>query len=771
MPFAVIRGLQMEKKMSETVTGYIDHVIFRNEDNGYTVMVLKGMEEERELTCVGTFPAITQGAAIEASGNYTTHPVYGKQFQIASYVEKMPEDALAMERYLGSGATKGIGAALAARIVRRFGDDTMRIVEEEPERLAEIKGISEKKAMEIAEQMTEKADMRRAMIFLQKYGISLNLGAKIYQKYGQTVYGVLQENPYRLAEDISGVGFRIADEIASRIGIHTDSDYRIRSGMLYTLLQASGEGHIYLPKEELFSRASGLLGVDSSYMEKHLMDMVVDRKLILKETEDGAVVYPTRYYYLELNSARMLCELNILCPEDEEMMEKRINRIEKETGTRLDEMQKQAVAAAASHGLFILTGGPGTGKTTTINAIIRYFEEEGAELRLAAPTGRAAKRMTEATGYEAQTIHRLLELNGMPEEEQEGRAVHFDRNSENPLEADVIIIDEMSMVDIALMHSLLLAVTAGTRLILVGDENQLPSVGPGNVLRDIIRSGWFPVVELKKIFRQASESDIVVNAHKINRGEQVTINNKSRDFFFLKRYDADIIIRVVIALIQEKLPRYVDAKPYEIQVLTPMRKGLLGVERLNQILQRYLNPPDEKKKEKEIGQRLFREGDKVMQVKNNYQLEWEILGRYKIPVDKGVGVFNGDTGIMTEINEFAETATVEFEDGRQAEYSFKQLEELELAYAVTIHKSQGSEYPAVILPILSGPRMLMNRNLLYTAVTRARKCVTVVGSETTFAEMIRNEKQQQRYSSLDRRIRELDESEQKESAIGEKGLS
>ena len=757
--------------MSETVTGYIDHVIFRNEDNGYTVMVLKGMEEERELTCVGTFPAITQGAAIEASGNYTTHPVYGKQFQIASYVEKMPEDALAMERYLGSGAIKGIGAALAARIVRRFGDDTMRIVEEEPERLAEIKGISEKKAMEIAEQMTEKADMRRAMIFLQKYGISLNLGAKIYQKYGQTVYGVLQENPYRLAEDISGVGFRIADEIASRIGIHTDSDYRIRSGMLYTLLQASGEGHIYLPKEELFSRASGLLGVDSSYMEKHLMDMVVDRKLILKETEDGAVVYPTRYYYLELNSARMLCELNILCPEDEEMMEKRINRIEKETGTRLDEMQKQAVAAAASHGLFILTGGPGTGKTTTINAIIRYFEEEGVELRLAAPTGRAAKRMTEATGYEAQTIHRLLELNGMPEEEQEGRAVHFDRNSENPLEADVIIIDEMSMVDIALMHSLLLAVTAGTRLILVGDENQLPSVGPGNVLRDIIRSGCFPVVELKKIFRQASESDIVVNAHKINRGEQVTINNKSRDFFFLKRYDADIIIRVVIALIQEKLPRYVDAKPYEIQVLTPMRKGLLGVERLNQILQRYLNPPDEKKKEKEIGQRLFREGDKVMQVKNNYQLEWEILGRYKIPVDKGVGVFNGDTGIMTEINEFAETATVEFEDGRQAEYSFKQLEELELAYAVTIHKSQGSEYPAVILPILSGPRMLMNRNLLYTAVTRARKCVTVVGSETTFAEMIRNEKQQQRYSSLDRRIRELDESEQKESAIGEKGLS
>lgn len=740
--------------MSETVTGYIDHVIFRNDDNGYTVMVLKGMEEEQELTCVGTFPAITQGASIEATGNYITHPVYGKQFQISSYTEKMPEDALAMERYLGSGAIKGIGAALAARIVRRFGNDTMRIVEEEPERLAEIKGISEKKALEIAEQMTEKADMRRAMVFLQKYGISLNLGAKIYQKYGQSVYGVLQENPYRLAEDISGVGFRIADEIASRIGIHTDSDYRIRSGMLYTLLQASGEGHIYLPKEELFSRASRLLGVDVSYMEKHLMDMVVDRKLILKETEEGIVVYPTQYYYLELNSAKMLCELNILCPEDEQMMKKRISRIEKETGTELDEMQKQAVASAAQHGLFILTGGPGTGKTTTINAIIRYFEEEGAELRLAAPTGRAAKRMTEATGYEAQTIHRLLELNGLPEGEQEGRAVHFDRNSENPLEADVIIIDEMSMVDISLMYSLLLAVTAGTRLILVGDENQLPSVGPGNVLRDIIRSGCFPVVELKKIFRQASESDIVVNAHKINRGEQVTINNKSRDFFFLKRYDADVIINVVLQLIKQKLPKFVDATPYDIQVLTPMRKGLLGVERLNGILQRYMNPPANDKVEKEYGSTVFREGDKVMQTKNNYQLAWEIRTKFGLTVDKGLGIFNGDMGIIRQINDFAEQMIIEFDEGRMVEYPYKLLDELELAYAITIHKSQGSEYPAVVIPLLSGPMMLMNRNLLYTAVTRARKCVTLVGNEVTFQQMIQNTSQQKRYSGLCDRLKE-----------------
>ena len=740
------------------MTGYIDHVIFRNEENGYTVMILKGVDGEEELTCVGTFPVLTMGASVELTGSYIQHPVYGKQFQVSVLTEKMPEDAMAMERYLGSGAIKGIGVALAARIVRRFGKDTLHIVEEEPERLAEVKGISEKKAREIAMQVAEKADMRKAMMFLQKYGISLNLGARIYQKYGETVYSVLQENPYRLADDISGIGFKIADEIAYRIGIHTDSDYRIRSGMMYTLLQASRDGHVYLPKEELFQKSSELLGVDSSYMEKHLMDLSVDRKLVQKEKDGEILVYPTLYYYLELNTARMLKELDILYPEEPEMMNKQILQIEKETETVLDEMQKKAVIEAACHGLFILTGGPGTGKTTTINAIIRYFEGQGAEIRLAAPTGRAAKRMTEATGYEAQTIHRLLELTGMPEDnDQNAQAVHFERNAENPLEADVIIIDEMSMVDIQLMHSLLQAVIAGTRLILVGDENQLPSVGPGNVLHDIIQSQAFPVIELTKIFRQASESDIVVNAHKINRGEQILLNNKSRDFFFLKRYDADIIIRVVIALIQEKLPRYVEAKPFDIQVLTPMRKGLLGVERLNQILQRYLNPPDAAKKEREGMHGLLREGDKVMQIRNNYQMEWEIRGRYGIPIEKGIGIFNGDTGILRTINEFAETAEVEFEDGRWAEYSFKQLEELELAYAITIHKSQGSEYPAVVIPILSGPKMLLNRNLLYTAVTRARKCVTVVGSEETLREMIRNEKQQQRYSSLDQRICEMEE--------------
>ena len=738
--------------MQETVSGYIDHIIFRNEDNGYTVLSL--VKENEEITCVGNFQYISQREMIEASGHYVNHPTYGEQFQVEAFEIKAPEDSLAMERYLGSGAIKGIGPALAARIVRKFGNDTIRIVEEEPERLAEVKGISEKKAREIAAQVVEKADMRQAMMFLQKYGISLNLGAKIYQKYGQKLFGILQENPYRLAEDIEGVGFKIADEIAARIGIHTDSDYRIRSGLLYTLLQAVGEGHVYLPKEQLLSRAEEILGVDAEYMEKHLMDLAIERKVVIKEQEEQQLVYGSQYYYLELNTARMLNELNVRCPENPVLVEKNISRIEQTEGIVLDEMQKEAVRQAAGNGLFILTGGPGTGKTTTINTIIRFFEAEGLTIALAAPTGRAAKRMTETTGHEAQTIHRLLELSGMGQEEQ---GVHFERNEQNPLESDVIIIDEMSMVDIHLIHSLLSAIVVGTRLILVGDVDQLPSVGPGNVLRDIIHSHAFPVVELNKIFRQASQSDIVVNAHKINAGQEVVLDNKSRDFFFLKRYNADIIVRVLIALIQEKLPPYVQAEPTEIQVLTPMRKGLLGVERLNQILQHYLNPPSPEKKEKETSGGLFRQGDKVMQVKNNYQLEWEIRGKYGIPVDEGVGVFNGDVGIVREINEFAEMVTVEFEESKFVEYSFKQLDELELAYAVTIHKSQGSEYPAVVIPLLNGPRMLMNRNLLYTAVTRARKCVTVVGSEETFQAMIRNERQQRRYSSLDARIEELKE--------------
>jgi len=741
--------------MQDTIEGYVEHIIFRNEDNGYTVLNL--MSEGSEVTCVGIFEYVSEGELLELHGTYVEHATYGQQLKVDSYETKIPEDTIAMERYLGSGAIKGIGAALAGRIVRRFGEDTMRILDEEPERLAEVKGISEAKAREIAQQVAEKSEMRSAMMFLQQYGISVALGVKIYGKYGSRVYSVLRENPYRLAEDIQGIGFRIADEIAGRIGIHTDSDYRIKSGLFYVLSLAAGEGHVYLPEEVLLSRASEILGVEASFMEKHVMDLAMDRKVVIKEEISGEerrrIVYASQYYYLELDTARRLTELNIENDEDEYKIRKRLEFIEKKNGLELETEQRNAVVEAVRNGVLVITGGPGTGKTTTINALIQYFELEGMDIYLAAPTGRAAKRMTETTGYEASTIHRLLELTGMMEESS--AAAHFERNEENPLEADVIIIDEMSMVDISLMHALLTAVQVGTRLILVGDVNQLPSVGPGRVLKDIIDSQCFCVVKLNKIFRQATESDIVVNAHKINAGEEISINNNSKDFFFLKRYDADVIVASIVYLVQKKLPPYVEAKPLDIQVLTPMRKGLLGVERLNEVLQKYLNPADKKKREKEHGGGLFREGDKVMQIKNNYQLEWEIRGKYNIPVEKGVGVFNGDMGIVHEINTYAETMTVVFEECRYVEYTFKQLEELELAYAVTIHKSQGSEYPAVILPLLGGPKMLMSRNLLYTAVTRAKRCVTVVGSEVTFQAMIHNKQEKSRYTSLDQRIQEL----------------
>ena len=731
----------------EKITGYVDHIVYRNAENGYTVLNLVNKEEE--ITCVGIFSAIAEGENIEASGDYTDHPTYGRQFKVEHFEERAPEDAQAIERYLGSGAIKGIGLALAARIVRRFKEDTFRIIEEEPERLAEIKGISECKAMEIATQVNEKRDLRQAMIFLQQYGITMNLAVKIYNRYGQEVYEILKKNPYQLAEDIDGVGFKTADEIAARVGIRSDSDFRIRSGILYVLSGAASEGHTFLPQEELTKRASELLQVAPEFIEKHYMDLAIERKLMLKQKEEQRQIYAASFYYMESNVATMLKQLDVTYDESDTAIEKRILAIQKQTGMELEEHQVEAVKEAVKNGLLIITGGPGTGKTTTINTIIRYFEAEGMDIFLAAPTGRAAKRMSETTGYEARTIHRMLELNGG----MEGNA-GFERNEMNPLETDVIIIDEMSMVDISLMHSLLKAIPTGTRLILVGDVNQLPSVGPGCVLKDIIDSGVCNVVKLTKIFRQAATSDIIVNAHKINRGEEVVLDNKSMDFFFLKRYDADVIINVVLQLIKQKLPKFVNASEYDIQVLTPMRKGLLGVERLNVILQKYLNPPSPEKREKEYGDTIFREGDKVMQTKNNYQLEWEIKSRFGLTIEKGMGIFNGDTGIIREINDFAETVTVEFDEGRMVDYSFKLLEELELAYALTIHKSQGSEYPAVVIPLLSGPSMLMNRNLLYTAVTRARKCVTLVGNEATFAEMIKNTSQQKRYSGLCDRLKE-----------------
>lgn len=743
----------------EKIKGFIEHIIYRNADNGYTVLDL--VSGGSEITCVGFFRTMDQGETIEAEGAYTTHPVYGEQFKIETYRIVPPEDEESIERYLASGAVKGVGQALAARIVKRFGADTYRIIEEEPERLAEIKGISERKAREIAADVYEKRDAREAMTFLQKYGVSNTLAIRIYEQYGTRLYGILKENPYRMAEDIQGIGFRIADEIAAKAGIQADSDYRIRSGILYTLTLAGAEGHCYLPQNILLDRAGELLKLEPAVIEPQIANLAMDKKVVVKRSpdpEERCRVYAASYYYAELNCAKMLHDLNISSGQEagtaqEEDIRLKIGQLQQELGIELDDLQKRSVSESVKNGIFILSGGPGTGKTTTINAIIRYFLSEGMDLYLAAPTGRAAKRMTEATGYEARTIHRLLELNGAPAGET-GTA-RFERNEENPLEADVIIIDEMSMVDIFLFQALLRAIPVGTRLIMVGDVNQLPSVGAGQVLRDIMDSGRFPAVMLERIFRQAGESDIVRNAHRIHAGEELVLDNKSRDFFFLERNDVNVIYKHMILLITEKLPRYVGAEPYDIQVLTPMRKGSLGVETLNGILQRYLNPPSDTKKECSAGGTLLRERDKVMQIRNNYQLEWEVVSKYGIPIDKGTGIFNGDIGMIVRIDEHAGEVTVEYDEHRRVTYPFAQLDEIELAYAVTIHKSQGSEYPAVIMPLLSGPRMLFNRNLLYTGVTRARSCVTILGSRDTLREMVDNNFQNRRYTGLADRIREL----------------
>ena len=744
----------------EKITGFVEHIVFQNAENGYTVLELSG--DEGETVLVGMMKGITQGESIQAEGDYTEHPVYGRQFKVTAYRTVTPKDAAGMERYLASGAIKGIGAALASRIVKKFGADTFRIMEEEPIRLVEVKGISDRMAREIASQMEEKRDLREAFLFLQQYGISNTLAVKIYNTYGDGLYRMIQENPYKMTEDIEGVGFRTADEIATRIGIHTDSDYRIRSGILYCLSQATAEGHMYLPKELLLQRAGELLMVDEENIFPQVENLAMEKKLILKTDAESETVqiFTAASYYAELSCASMLRNLNLpmygeegMLPSTESLIRKKIEAITDAEELELDNLQEEAVLQCVKNGVLILSGGPGTGKTTTINTIIRYFAQEKMDILLAAPTGRAAKRMTEATGYEARTIHRMLELNGTLS--GEGRRAGFERNEENPLEADVIIIDEMSMVDIYLFQALLKAVIPGTRLILVGDVDQLPSVGPGQVLRDLMASGAFPCVVLSKIFRQAGTSDIVVNAHKINRGEQIALDNKSRDFFFLERDDANVIYKHMVQLITEKLPRYVQAESFDIQVLTPMRKGSLGVETLNPTLQKYMNPPSPRKKEHVFGSTLFREGDKVMQIKNNYELKWEIVSKYGIPVDSGLGIFNGDMGRITEINEYAETLTVEYDEHRRVNYAFSQAEELELAYAITIHKSQGSEYAAVIMPLLSGPKMLFNRNLLYTGVTRAKSCVTILGSRTVVAQMIANAEVNKRFTALKERIREL----------------
>ena len=737
----------------EELVGYVENIIFRNTDNGYTVLDL--VADEELITCTGLFPVIGEGENLRLKGDFNEHPTYGRQFKVATYEVEAPADELSMERYLGSGAIKGIGPKLAARIVKKFGADTFNVIEDEPERLAEVKGISITKAMEISDQIVGAKDIRNAIIFLDKYGLHGNKAIKIFNRFGNEIYNVIQSNPYKLADEISGIGFKTADEIASQVGIKVDSEFRIKGGIQYILGQGAGMGHTYLPIDTLIKMSQDLLKVDPESIDAQVMNLAMDNKIILKKDEEGRrQVYSKSFYRMEESIAGMLKELDVKYKADENELADTIRRIELLEKVELDELQKQAVIDAAKRGVFVLTGGPGTGKTTTITTMIKLFEEQGYNIFLGAPTGRAAKRMSEATGYEARTIHRMLEVAGntIDDDDSVTSFARFERNEDNPLECDVIIIDEMSMVDVSLMYSLLKAIAPGTRLILVGDEHQLPSVGPGNVLKDILASGKFTSVTLEKIFRQAQESDIVMNAHKIHQGEHVTLDNKSKDFFFLKRNDADTIINVMLTLVRDKMPKYVGAGISEIQVLTPTRKGLIGVERLNTILQQFLNPPASEKKEWSGDTRIFREGDKVMQIRNDYQLEWEVTGNYNITVEKGVGVFNGDVGIIKDINDWAKTLTVEYEEGKRVVYPFANLDELELAYAITIHKSQGSEYPAVVMPIMEGPKMLMNRNILYTAITRAKKCVTMVGDADVFYSMVDNTSQARRYSGLKSRI-------------------
>lgn len=736
-----------------TVLGYIEKIIYRNENNGYTVLSVESDDDEYVL--VGTFNYIAEGEFIKANGNMKLHPSYGEQLFVDEYEIVEPRELDSIQKYLASSAIKGVGEALAKRIVKKFKMDTLRVMEEEPERLAEVKGVSAKLAKSISEQIQEKKSMRDAMIFLQKFGISMKLAAKIYMEYGSKIYTIIETNPYKLADDIDGIGFKIADDIAKKVGITADSKFRAIAGVEYLLSNAMLSGHLYLPDRVLEEEFLNLFGENIFDFNSLLSEMQMEKRIVVKRSEETNV-YLSGSYYTELAVAKMLIDINIKAKYDISKIEDKIRKIEDKEGIILDDLQRQAVIESINSGLIIITGGPGTGKTTTINTIIKYFESEGESISLAAPTGRAAKRMSEATSYEAKTIHRLLEITPNISENSNSIGTHFERNEDNPLEADVLIIDEVSMVDIFLMNALLKAVAIGTRLILVGDINQLPSVGPGTVLKDLIESNCFNVVRLNKIYRQSVRSDIVVNAHKIMTNEDIDLSKKSNDFIFIKQNNPEHVMDSIITLMIDKLPRYVNSTINELQVMTPMRKGPLGVEVLNSFLQNKLNPTSKQKNEKEYDATIFREGDKVMQIKNNYQKEWYIYNEKHFPVDKGLGVYNGDIGVIKEIDMFSESFTICFDDGKVSKYEFSEFNEIELAYAITVHKSQGSEYPAVIIPIYKGPAMLMNRNLIYTAITRAKRCVVLVGVPEAFYTMIQNTKEMARYTGLKSRILELD---------------
>ena len=749
--------------------GYIDKIIYHNEENGYSVFTIETTDGDDIM--VGNVPGIAEGMYIQAEGEYVHHPQYDLQFKIESFELSMPGDSEGIVRFLGSGIIKGVGESLAKRIVKKFEDDTLRIIEEEPERLAEVKGISAKMAARIAERYVENRSYRNVIMFLSKYGISVKIAMKIYAEFEDRIYEVIRRNPYKIADHVSGVGFKLVDRIAMQSGVAEDSEFRIQSAVIYALNLSMADGHVYLPEDVLRDKVYELIGPDmdmevfDARLHGILVNMNVDKKIVMKNSDEGSVVYTAWNYYMELNSASRLHMLQFENDVPDDVVNEAIRRVEKEEEIELADEQREAVSLAVRSGVSVITGGPGTGKTTIINAIIKYFEYNADKVLLAAPTGRAAKRITESTGYKAQTIHRMLEFSGEPGEDGEKTALKFLRNQDNPLDADVVIIDEASMIDSNLFYSLLKAMTEGMRLVLVGDIDQLPSVGAGNVLKDIIASDRFPVTVLSKIFRQSDGSSIVTNAHRIKDGIHLEIKNDSTDFFFVPRNNVNAVSEECMKLVTTDLPDFLGVTPQDIEVITPMRKNELGCEELNKKLQRVVNPADISKREKDRGEVLLREGDKVMQIRNNYKIEWKVYSSAASGgaiLDQGVGVFNGDMGTITAINDFDEEVEVTFDDGRVVAYQYNQLDELEHSFAITVHKSQGSEYPAVVMPLLSGPPRLLNRNLLYTAVTRAKQLVVIVGNPNMVNSMIDNVIELRRYTSFAARLREISDEAQKD---------
>ena len=729
-----------------TFEGIIEEIIFTNEINGYTVCELKG--EKDTITAVGFMPFINVGEMLKVSGNWVIHPDYGEQLKVEIYEKMLPKTLEALEAYLASGFIKGVGPASAKKIVKKFGEDTMNIIELHPEKLSEIKGINHEKALRIGQAFYEQKELRNVVMFFQEYGISPTYCAKIYQIYGKDTIEEIRNNPYKLSDEAIGISFKTSDRIAKALGIDPKSKFRICCGVKYVLSNIAMDGHTFVEDDKLKEYTSKLLDVDIDNINDALITLLIDKSIYIERTDTSSRIYLTPFYNAEAGVARKLAQLSSMkFKGDISDFDEKILQVQKREGIVLAQNQKDAVKEALTSGVLIITGGPGTGKTTIIKSIINLLTNEGYDVLLAAPTGRAAKRMTEATGFEAKTIHRLLEIGYTSKEED----LVFGRNEDNPVDADVVIIDEMSMVDILLMNHLLKAIELGTRLILVGDVDQLPSVGPGKVLQDLINSEIIKTVKLTEIFRQAEESLIIVNAHRINNGQKPALNDRDKDFFFVKRNFSEDILKTVVDLCARRIPCTYGFDPMrEIQVLTPVRKGPIGVGSLNAELQSLLNPKDKSKKEKIYRDFIFREGDRVMQVKNNYNLRWQ---KDDSEGTEGAGVFNGDTGVISEIDDEEQKIVVSFDDDKIADYEFSILDELEPAFAVTIHKSQGSEFPVVIVPIFPGPQVLMTRNLLYTAVTRARNLVILVGNKDYLEVMINNERETNRNSGLADKLR------------------